>query len=264
MPVLEAMACGAAGDRHRRRADRRVLPRRRLLADPVGARGRTRATGRQAGSTAGRPWMLEPDPADLRELLLDGGRRRRRPRRSAAAPGVRPPRRYSWDAVADALPRADRRARRAGRRGTPRRDRAARARAMPASACWRRRPGGATTASASCWPRGPAASRPATARASTCSPTRARRRGEEACTDRVLAAAAGAGVTSIARPTSSSSPTRSPAATRPACTPRRRVRALHAACSGHERLARRGRPPGASGGRRRAARLVGKGRRLAA
>ncbi len=107
MPVLEAMACGlpvivtAGGPTDEFCPDDACW---RLRAE----RGSIDEDRAGKWVTAGRPWMLEPDPEHLRELLVaavaDAGARAARGAAGHAAAQA-----YSWDAVAGGLPRAHRR-----------------------------------------------------------------------------------------------------------------------------------------------------------
>ena len=242
MPVLEAMACGlpvivtAGGPTDefcpddacwRVRAERQRIPRgsRRQVGHrrpAVDARARHRAPAR----TAGR-----------------GGRRRRRPRgarpcrargRRGAARGMPSP-----SGTASGSPRSQ-----PARHDTPRRSPSRSRSRTRASGCWRRPPGGATTAWATCWPPGSEGSRPGNGACLFLLADPRTAPGEDACTERVLAAAAAAGV-SLDRAADIVILTHALAGGDAA-----RLHAavdgyvpLHAACSGHERLARpAGRP----------------------
>jgi glycosyltransferase involved in cell wall biosynthesis len=98
MPVLEAMACGIPA----------IVtdggPTDEFCPPQAGWRIRSRRSelpGERVGSfdTDGRPWVLEPDPDDLAELLLEAAADpQERARRGAAA--RKAAERYSWDVVA--------------------------------------------------------------------------------------------------------------------------------------------------------------------
>ncbi len=174
MPVLEAMACGlpvmvtAGGPTDEFCPDdacwRIPAERREYDEDRAGK-----------WVTAGRPWMLEPDPGQLRELLVAAvaDAEGRRSRGAGRARGRQPALVGGRGRV---LPRADRRTGRAAAaaRRSPTRRRSSSIR--PGSGSWRRRRGGETTGWASCSPPGSAGCAPAPAPASSCSPIRAARR----------------------------------------------------------------------------------------
>ena len=103
----------AAGDRHRRRPDRRVLPAGGRLADPLRRGPSSRTSGSTRFETAGRPGCSSPTSTHLVRAAARGRRDptpRRRARRAAAAPR---PQALSWDAVAARYARAHRGAGRA-------------------------------------------------------------------------------------------------------------------------------------------------------